>query len=61
MSLLCSFIVSVQVAVAKQFMEHGVVGVDLSGNPSIGDWASWEPALLAARSHGLKVAGLRRK
>jgi adenosine deaminase len=51
----------VQVAVAKQFMEHGVVGVDLSGNPSIGDWASWEPALLAARSHGLKVAGLRRK
>lgn len=39
----------VQVELAKAFMESGVVGIDLSGNPTVGSWDTWEPALQAAR------------
>ena len=43
------------VELAASMQHRGVVGVDLSGNPSLGKFADWEPALQAARSRGLKV------
>ena len=32
-----------------------VVGVDLSGDPAVGEWSTWEPALQLARAKGLPV------
>ena len=43
------------VELARKFRDQGVVGIDLSGNPAIGSWATWKPALEQARSWGLKV------
>ena len=37
-----------QVQLAVSHQAAGVVGIDLSGNPYVGSWASWEPALQAS-------------
>ena len=44
------------VALAKQFHGRGVSGLDLSGNPMLGSWSTWRPALDAARQAGLYVS-----
>ncbi|GJP49174.1 hypothetical protein CLOM_g8418 [Closterium sp. NIES-68] len=43
------------VRLAVQLRSQGVVGIDLSGNPSIGQWSTYLPALQLARSHGLPI------
>ncbi|GIL43420.1 hypothetical protein Vafri_904 [Volvox africanus] len=43
------------VQLAARYKCRGVVGVDLSGNPYVGSWASWSGALAAARAVGLGV------
>lgn len=41
------------VELAAALRPRGVVGVDLSGNPAAGKWATWLPALQRARTLGL--------
>eukprot|EP00271_Cylindrocystis_brebissonii_P020797 TRINITY_DN7072_c0_g1_i4.p1 TRINITY_DN7072_c0_g1~~TRINITY_DN7072_c0_g1_i4.p1 ORF type:complete len:345 (-),score=37.17 TRINITY_DN7072_c0_g1_i4:143-1177(-) len=43
------------VRLAVEYRDRGVVGVDLSGNPACGKWATFAPALLLARQHGLAL------
>jgi len=43
-------------SVLVQFLlQKGVVGIDLSGDPTKGNWDDWEAALSKARNHGLKI------
>ena len=46
---------TVQLAAYLRDVGLGVVGVDLSGNPTVGTWRKFEPAMRLARSNGLPV------
>eukprot|EP00250_Pteridium_aquilinum_P026506 c33112_g1_i1 orf=44-1195(+) len=43
------------VQLALQMRSFGVVGIDLSGNPRVGDWKTFVPALNLAREQGLAI------
>ena len=43
------------VELAAALRSRGVAGVDLSGNPGAGEWATWLPALRRARALGLPL------
>ena len=43
------------VELAKKYQGQGVVGIDLSGNPSVGSWDDWLTALQHARDEDLKI------
>jgi len=44
------------VELAKKFAGKYVVGIDLSGNPAVGEFDTWLLALQQAREHGLKLS-----
>ncbi|XP_024987880.1 adenosine deaminase-like protein [Cynara cardunculus var. scolymus] len=43
------------VNLALEMRDMGVIGIDLSGNPTIGEWATFFPALKFAREQGLHI------
>ncbi|KAJ8446592.1 hypothetical protein Cgig2_019745 [Carnegiea gigantea] len=43
------------VKLALELKDVGVVGIDLSGHPKVGDWTTFLPALKFARDQGLRV------
>ncbi|XP_004293272.1 PREDICTED: adenosine deaminase-like protein isoform X1 [Fragaria vesca subsp. vesca] len=43
------------VNLALEMSDLGVVGIDLSGNPTVGEWTTYLPALKFAREQGLYV------
>ncbi|KAL0908980.1 hypothetical protein M5K25_023497 [Dendrobium thyrsiflorum] len=43
------------VCLALEMREFGVVGIDLSGNPVVGEWDTFLPALKYAKEQGLPV------
>ncbi|KAJ9562910.1 hypothetical protein OSB04_008070 [Centaurea solstitialis] len=43
------------VNLALEMREMGVIGIDLSGNPTIGEWGTFLPALKFAREQGLSI------
>ncbi len=40
--------------VALKFKHKGVVGIDVAGDPTKGDWKELAPLVIKARSNGLK-------
>lgn len=45
----------VKVKLALEMRHLGVVGIDLSGNPVIGEWLTFLPALEFAKEQGLLI------
>ncbi|KAL8268037.1 hypothetical protein R6Q59_001835 [Mikania micrantha] len=43
------------VNLALEMKDMGVIGIDLSGNPTVGDWKNFFPALKFAKDQGLSV------
>lgn len=43
------------VELAVRYRSQGVVGIDLCGDPAVGDVSIFEPAFQAAHAHGLKI------
>ena len=43
------------VDLAVKYLSQGVVGIDLCGDPAVGDVSIFEPAFKAAHIHGLKI------
>ncbi len=43
------------VALAIKFRDHGVVGVDLCGDPAVGDVSIFQPAFSKAKQNNLKI------
>ncbi|XP_061347897.1 N6-mAMP deaminase-like [Gastrolobium bilobum] len=43
------------VKLALEMRQFGVVGIDLSGNPNVGEWTTFLPALKFAKEQGLYV------
>lgn len=43
------------VELANKYQGKGVVGIDLCGDPSVGDVSIFEPAFLLAHSYNLKI------
>ncbi|KAL8461377.1 hypothetical protein ACS0TY_032743 [Phlomoides rotata] len=43
------------VELALELRDFGVVGIDLSGNPTIGEWLTYLPALEYAKKQGLPI------
>uniref|UniRef100_A0A5B7A1B6 Putative adenosine/AMP deaminase family protein n=1 Tax=Davidia involucrata TaxID=16924 RepID=A0A5B7A1B6_DAVIN len=43
------------VKLAVEMRDLGVVGIDLSGNPIVGEWSTFLPALKFAREQGLSI------
>eukprot|EP01026_Neomeris_dumetosa_P051169 TRINITY_DN44986_c0_g1_i7.p1 TRINITY_DN44986_c0_g1~~TRINITY_DN44986_c0_g1_i7.p1 ORF type:complete len:346 (-),score=31.61 TRINITY_DN44986_c0_g1_i7:274-1311(-) len=43
------------VRLAEKYRDQGVVGIDLCGNPTIGQWETWLPALQLARNLSLFI------
>ncbi|GJY63856.1 adenosine deaminase-like protein [Tanacetum coccineum] len=43
------------VKLALEMKDMGIIGIDLSGNPSVGEWETFLPALKFAREQGLSV------
>lgn len=43
------------VNLALEMKDMGVIGIDLSGNPTVGEWKTFFPALKFAREQGLSI------
>eukprot|EP01025_Chloroclados_australasicus_P036523 TRINITY_DN3724_c2_g1_i1.p1 TRINITY_DN3724_c2_g1~~TRINITY_DN3724_c2_g1_i1.p1 ORF type:complete len:345 (-),score=29.42 TRINITY_DN3724_c2_g1_i1:819-1853(-) len=43
------------VELAQKYKQQGIVGIDLCGNPTMGNWETWLPALQLAKNYGLRI------